>query len=73
MDKPNCITDDKTTYSIDTMGVEINLYMFLMMRPYFVTFFLIFTRPLVKSAYQKVTFLFLNQNIFCEYSKEPFQ
>ena len=30
-------------------------------------------RPLVKSAYQKLTFLFLNQNICCGYSKEPSQ
>ena len=28
-------------------------------------------RPLVKSAYQKVNFLFLSQNICCGYSKEP--
>ena len=27
-------------------------------------------RPLVKSAYQKIIFLFLNQNICCGYSKE---
>ena len=30
-------------------------------------------RPLVKSAYQKLTFLFLIQNICCGYSKEPSQ
>ena len=30
-------------------------------------------RPLVKSAYQKNYFLFLNQNICCGYSKEPSQ
>ena len=29
------------------------------------------TRPLVKSVYQKIFFLFLYQNICCEYSKEP--
>ena len=27
-------------------------------------------RPLVKSAYQKIFFLFLNQNLCCGYSKE---
>ena len=31
------------------------------------------SRPLVKSAYQKIFFLFLNQNICCGYSKEPSQ
>ena len=30
-------------------------------------------RPLVKSVYQKIIFLFLNQYICCEYSKEPSQ
>ena len=30
-------------------------------------------RPLVKSVHQKNIFLFLNQNICCEYSKEPSQ
>ena len=30
-------------------------------------------KPLVKSAYQKIIFLFLNQNICCGYSKEPSQ
>ena len=30
-----------------------------------------YIRPLVKSAYQKINFLFLNQNISCGYSKEP--
>ena len=30
-------------------------------------------RPLVKSAYQKMFFLFLNQNICGGYSKEPSQ
>ena len=30
-------------------------------------------RPLVKSAYKKIAFLFLNQNICCGYSKEPSQ
>ena len=30
-------------------------------------------RSLVKSVYQKIIFLFLNQNIFCGYSKEPSQ
>ena len=35
---------------------------------------LTFTRPLVKRAYQKKKkILFLNQNICCEYSKEPSQ
>ena len=28
--------------------------------------------PLVKSAYQKLIFLFLNQNICCGYSNKPF-
>ena len=28
-------------------------------------------RPLVKGAYQKIVFLFLNQNVSCGYSKEP--
>ena len=35
--------------------------------------FLYIARPLVKSAYQKLFFLFLNQTICCEYSKEPSQ
>ena len=30
-------------------------------------------RPLVQSAYQNITFLFLNQNIYCGYLKEPSQ
>ena len=29
------------------------------------------SRPLVKTAYQKRIFLFLNQNICCGYTKEP--
>ena len=29
--------------------------------------------PLVKSVYQKIIFLFLNQNICCGHSKEPSQ
>ena len=29
------------------------------------------TRPTDKSAYQKIIFLFLNQNRCCGYSKEP--
>ena len=29
------------------------------------------TRPVVKSAYQKIFFLFSNQNICCGYLKEP--
>ena len=33
---------------------------------------LILYRPLVKSAYQKIIYLFLNQNICCGCSKEPF-
>ena len=33
----------------------------------------IYPMPLVKSAYQKIIFLFLNQNICCGYSKEPSQ
>ena len=28
-------------------------------------------RPLVKSSYQKIIFSFLNQNIYCGYSKKP--
>ena len=31
-------------------GGEINLFMFLTMLPYFLTFFLIYISPLVKSA-----------------------
>ena len=34
---------------------------------------ILFVRTYVKSAYQKVIFLFLNQNICCGYSKEPSQ
>ena len=30
-------------------------------------------RPLIKSVYQNIIFLFRNQNICCGYSKEPFQ
>ena len=30
-------------------------------------------RPIVKTAYSKLFFLFLNQNICCGYSKEPSQ
>ena len=30
-------------------------------------------RSFVKSAYQKIIFLFLNQNICCGYSQEPSQ
>ena len=33
----------------------------------------IYPMPLDKSAYQKIIFLFLNQNICCGYSKEPSQ
>ena len=33
----------------------------------------LFNRPRDKSGKLKIIFLFLNQNIFCGYSKEPFQ
>ena len=45
----------------------------LLLYTYMYSMLVSISRPLVKRVYQKIIFLFLNQNICCGYSKEPSQ